>query len=53
MYVALLTSTKSCYEQNGLESCFAGFCHHHVTNLSVDTHAYYYPLFESETKTGL
>ena len=31
--------------------CFAGFCHHPVTTTSAHTHAYRYPLFESETKT--
>ena len=33
--------------------CFAGFCHHHLTAMSVHMHAYHYPLFESGTKTGL
>ena len=33
--------------------CFAGFCHHYLTTMSAQTHAYCYPLFESGTKTGL
>ena len=33
--------------------CFAGFCHHRLTTMSTQTHAYYYPLFENGTKTGL
>ena len=31
----------------GLKVCFAGFCHHSVTTMSVHTHAY---RFESRTK---
>ena len=33
--------------------CFAGFCHHRLTAMSADTHAYRYPLVESGTKIGL
>ena len=33
--------------------CFAGFCHHRLTTISAQTHAYRYPLFESGTKIGL
>ena len=32
--------------------CFAGFCHHHLTTMSAQTHAYHYSLFESRMKTG-
>ena len=32
---------------------FAGFYHHHLETISAHTHAHYYPLFESEIKTGL
>ena len=31
--------------------CFAGFCHHCLNAMNPHTHAYRYPLFESETKT--
>jgi len=30
--------------------CLAGFFHHHVTTMSVHTHAYCYLLYESGTK---
>ena len=30
--------------------CFAGFCHHYLTTMSVHMHVYHYPLFESGTK---
>ena len=30
--------------------CFAGFCHHRLVTTSAHTHAYHYPLFESEMK---
>ena len=33
--------------------CFAGFCHHRLTAMSLHTHAYHYPLVESGTKIGL
>ena len=33
--------------------CFAGFCQHCLMTMSVQTHAYCYPLCESGTKTGL
>ena len=33
--------------------CFAGCCHHCLTAMSADTHAYRYPLVESGTKIGL
>ena len=33
--------------------CFAGFCHHCLTAMSVHTHVYRYSLVESGTKTGL
>ena len=33
--------------------CFTGFCHHHLTTMSIHTHVYRCSLFESGTKTGL
>ena len=33
--------------------CLAGFWHHRVTTMSLHTHAYHCPLFESGSKTGL
>ena len=33
--------------------CFAGFCHHHLTTMSVHMDAYCYPLFESGTEISL
>ena len=33
--------------------CLASFFHHCLTTTSVHTHVHHYPLFKSETKTGL
>ena len=30
--------------------CFAGFCHHCLTAMSAQAHAYRYPLFEVERR---
>ena len=32
---------------------YAGFCHHRLATTNAHTHAYCYPLFESETKSDL
>ena len=39
---------KTCYKTSSKVGCFAGFCHHRVTTMSAHTHAYFYPLFESD-----
>ena len=41
-------------ERDAKVCCFAGFCHHHLTTMSVHMHAYCYSyLFKSGMKTGL
>ena len=51
--MGLLTNAKTCYKETGPKvGRFAGFCHHCLATMSVHTHVYHYPLFESGKKTG-
>ena len=54
VWVGFLANIKTFIKEMGSKvGCFAGFYHHPVTTISVHTHAYCYPLFESGTKTDL
>ena len=47
----MLINIKMYYKEMGLKvCCFAGFCHHLVSNRCLHTHAYRYPLFEGKQK---
>ena len=52
--MALLTNITHVIKETGPKvGCFALFCHYCLVTMSVHTHTYHYPLFESGMKTGL